>query len=134
MQPTDSSHQPASKKGNIIISFNDDDTCNSVRQYLESAGYGVYVCCSLTDFMEVEHQHLICTIIDISTDNPDKFHSIEIIKQSPVGVHVPMLVVAEVSSTDNIIRALNAGANDYLLRPFSRKELLQRITTLTMAH
>ena len=84
--------------------------------------------------MEVEHQHLICTIIDISINNPDIFHSIEIIKQSPIGVHVPMLIVAEVSSTDNIIRALNAGANDYLLRPFSRKELLQRITTLTMVH
>ena len=62
------------------------------------------------------------------------FHAIEIIKQTPVGMKIPILVVADVSSTANVVRALNAGASDYILQPYSNKEFLHRVIALISGH
>lgn len=121
-------------KGNIIISFRDDEVCNTLRQYLHGEGYGVYICKTFEEFMEIEHVDVMCIVIDVTPGYASTFHSIEIIKQTPVGVHIPILVVADVSSTPNVVRALNAGASDYILQPYSKKEFLHRIVSLVSSN
>jgi two-component system cell cycle response regulator len=43
--------------------------------------------------------------------------------------HVPLLVIGEEVQKDVLIRALDIGVNDYLLRPIDRNELIARVTT-----
>ncbi|MBD5210298.1 MAG: response regulator transcription factor [Bacteroidales bacterium] len=117
-------------KGNIIISFRNDEVCDTLRQYLHAEGYGVYICKSLEEFMELEHVNVMCIVIDVTPGYASTFHAIEIIKQTPVGASIPILVVADVNSTQNVVRALNAGASDYLLQPYSQKEFLHRALSL----
>lgn len=117
-------------KGNIIISFRNDEVCDTLRQYLHAEGYGVYICKSLEEFMELEHVNVMCIVIDVTPGYASTFHAIEIIKQTPVGASIPILVVADVNSTQNVVRALNAGASDYLLQPYSQKEFLHRVLSL----
>lgn len=117
-------------KGNIIISFRNDEVCDTLRRYLHGEGYGVYICKSLEEFMELEHVDVMCIVIDVTPGFASIFHAIEIIKQTPVGCHIPILVVADVNSTQNVIRALNVGADDYILQPYSQKEFLHRIVSL----
>lgn len=117
-------------KGNIIISFRDDEVCDTLRRYLHAEGYGVYICKSFEEFMELEHVDLMCVVIDVTPGYASTFHSIEIIKQTEVGSRIPILVVADVNSTQNVVRALNAGASDYILQPYSQKEFLHRIISL----
>lgn len=119
-----------STKGNIIISFKDDEECNRLFGYLRSDGYGVYICRTFEEFMEINHVDLKSIIVEVTPGHESTFHAIEIIKQSQVGMKIPLLVVADVASTGNVVKALNVGANDYILQPYSRKEILQRVSAL----
>lgn len=47
------------------------------------------------------------------------------------GVHTPALFLSALSATDERVRGLRAGADDYLAKPFSLDELLARIEAIT---
>jgi two-component system, OmpR family, copper resistance phosphate regulon response regulator CusR len=47
-----------------------------------------------------------------------------------MGYSVPILMLTALGSTDDIIKGLEAGADDYLSKPFKFKELLARITVM----
>lgn len=117
-------------KGNIIISFKNDEICDNLREYLQRDGYVVYICKTFEEFMEIEHVDVKCIVVDVTAGHASTYHAIEIIKQTPVGMKIPILVVADVLSTSNVVRALNAGASDYILQPYSNKEFLHRVLTL----
>jgi DNA-binding response OmpR family regulator len=42
----------------------------------------------------------------------------------------PIIIISDLDSEDSIIQALNAGANDYIIRPFLPSDLLSRINVL----
>ncbi|HUP88719.1 MAG TPA: response regulator [Longimicrobiales bacterium] len=47
------------------------------------------------------------------------------------GQSTPILILTATVKTDGVLRALDAGANDYLGKPFNIDELLTRIRLLT---
>lgn len=47
------------------------------------------------------------------------------------GVRVPILMLTSRDSTQDIVRGLDAGADDYLTKPFALEELLARVNALT---
>ena len=49
------------------------------------------------------------------------------------GIAVPVLFLTAKSEIDDRVAGLDAGANDYLTKPFAMKELLARIRVLTRA-
>ena len=46
------------------------------------------------------------------------------------GIHTPVLLLTALSSTDDKVIGLEAGADDYLTKPFEFKELLARLKAL----
>ena len=46
-------------------------------------------------------------------------------------VHTPVLILTAKGQTEDKITGLNAGADDYLVKPFSFEELLARVRALT---
>lgn len=75
-------------------------------------------------------------LIDVSTKNPDcvlldlglpDIDGIEIIKRMRTWTETPIIVISARSDDKDKIEALDAGADDYLVKPFSVEELLARI-------
>lgn len=46
------------------------------------------------------------------------------------GYHVPVIMLTALGTTEDIVRGLDAGADDYLVKPFSFQELEARIKAL----
>lgn len=46
------------------------------------------------------------------------------------GVETPVLMLTALSSTDDVVLGFDSGADDYLVKPFSFKELLARVRAL----
>ncbi|HRS19485.1 MAG TPA: response regulator, partial [Bacteroidales bacterium] len=65
-------------------------------------------------------------LIDIEMPVMDGIEAISIIKKNKEIAHIPIIVM---SGTRNFKKAMEAGANDFLLKPINQYELLLRITT-----
>ncbi len=68
--------------------------------------------------------HPVLIILDLGLPDSD---GIEILKKLREWYLKPIIILSVRSSEDDIIRALDNGANDYLTKPFRTGELLARI-------
>lgn len=56
------------------------------------------------------------------------------VKDNPLTAHIPVIFVTHSDSEDDIIGAFNDGADDYILKPFSLRELIARIKSVLRRH
>ncbi len=64
-------------------------------------------------------------LLDLSLPDGDGHAVLETLREGDSGVYV--LIVTARGDVDNRVRALNAGADDYIVKPFSDEELVARI-------
>jgi two-component system phosphate regulon response regulator PhoB len=55
---------------------------------------------------------------------------VHLLRNEPNFAHIPIIMLTARTEEDNMIRGLNSGADDYLTKPFSAKELIARIYAL----
>ena len=68
-------------------------------------------------------------VLDIMMPGMD---GIEVLKRArTAGVRTPIIMLTAKSQVDDKVQGLDAGANDYLTKPFSAKELMARIRAMT---
>lgn len=93
---------------------------------LETAGYAVDASAEGEEGLWYAQNHDYDTIImDIMLP---KMNGLEILRAiRGKGKGVPMIIISARDSVDNRIEGLDAGADDYLVKPFALKELLARV-------
>jgi two-component system KDP operon response regulator KdpE len=69
-------------------------------------------------------RHPVVIILDLGLPDAD---GLEILKKLREWYHKPIIILTVRNSEDDIIKALDSGANDYLTKPFRTGELLARI-------
>lgn len=79
------------------------------------------------DYLEVSDYDAI--VLDIMMPILDGISVLRTIRQT--GNSVPVLMLTAKSQTDDIVTALDLGANDYLTKPFEVKELFARLRAIT---
>jgi len=51
------------------------------------------------------------------------------VRRNTLVSHVPIMILASCSKTEDVVSALDAGADDFVLKPFEHSELMARIRT-----
>jgi DNA-binding response OmpR family regulator len=72
-------------------------------------------------------------LLDVMLPYLDGFELIRKIRRRESWSHVPIIMLTAKSQEQNIVRALDDGANDYVVKPFRPRELMARIRRLTEA-
>jgi DNA-binding response OmpR family regulator len=117
-------HQKLNVKQILVV---EDETriARIVRDYLERAGYRVAVAGKGTDalaFARSRHPDLI--VLDLGLPQMD---GLEVTKALRKQSNVPIIILtARVEESDKVI-GLELGADDYITKPFSPKELVARV-------
>ena len=70
-------------------------------------------------------------LLDVMLPYVDGFELIKTIRQHATWNQVPIIMLTAKSQEQNIERALDGGANDYIIKPFRPRELLARIRRVT---
>jgi two-component system OmpR family response regulator len=68
-------------------------------------------------------------ILDLQLGDRHGFEILQELRRN--GRHTPILLYSGRADTDSIVRGLDAGADDYVVKPVSNEELRARVRTLT---
>ncbi len=102
-----------------------------IKEGLEGEGFAVD---ALHDGAEGEsrilmnHQDYDLIVLDIMLPNKDGISICQSVRAKKITT--PVLILTSKDGTDNVIAGLNAGADDYLVKPFHFDELLARIRAI----
>lgn len=115
----------------ILIIEDEEKLAESLKKGLEKSGYAVdYVTDGETGQRRIEtsHKNYDLIILDLMLPKKDGFEICQAVRKR--GIVTPILVLTARDMTDDKILALDGGADDYLVKPFSFEELLARIRAL----
>jgi PleD family two-component response regulator len=115
------------------ILFADDDEAlrRMVGELLRHAGHTVRLAENGTlALAEVRRQPPDLVILDYRMGRPDGFTVCRQIKDDPRVGHLPVLILTGQSTIEDRLGGFEAGADDYLAKPFDARELLARVAAL----
>lgn len=121
-------------EGNSHILLVDDDPVNlmAAAAILKLGGYRITTANNGgTALKELERaQDYSLVILDVMMPEISGYEVCKKLRESRSGFELPVLMLTAKTSTEDIVMGLEAGANDYLPKPFEAEELLARVKTL----
>ena len=110
----------------ILVIEDDKKTADFLLKALKEAGYTtIHASDGRTGLMTAKVETFDLAIIDLMLPLIDGFTVIENIRQAQIAV--PIIILSAKNSLDDKVRALHAGGDLYLEKPFSITELLANI-------
>lgn len=115
-----------------ILVIDADETVGQMIADCFAADEFVVDTCTSTDLIyDVNFTDYALVLLDLGIDTADTSYGImERIKQTYPDGRVSIIAYSVCMSPENIIRALNVGADDYLIKPFSLRELKARVRSV----
>jgi PAS domain S-box-containing protein len=113
------------KSPRILVVEDDESTRYAMQFILENAGYKV-------DFAEggekallaAQHQRPDLILMDIMMPNMDGYQVARMLKAQKQLAHIPVIALTARAMKGDREKALDAGCNDYLTKPFESKDIL----------
>ena len=115
-------------KARVLIIDDDDDFRAILRHFLTGAGYSVADAPGGEAGLErfaADPPDLV--LLDLSMPDIDGLEVCRRLRKTDAGKHVPVLMLTVRSQISTVSEGLEAGVNDYVLKPFEPEDLLKRI-------
>lgn len=117
----------------VVLIVDDEDLGRKTLQgQLQSQGYVVHVAESGRRALAqaaAEHPDLI--LLDVMLPDLDGYEVCRRLRAEEWSAEIPVVMVTALGDRQARLRALDAGADDFLVKPFDREELRARVRTIT---
>lgn len=113
----------------VLVVEDEKDLNSIICSKLVKEGYNVDACYdgqAALDYMEAENYD--GAIMDIMIPNKDGITVLREMRNA--GIQVPVLFLTAKTETQDIVRGLDAGASDYMTKPFEFSELMARLRVI----
>lgn len=115
----------------LALIEDDADLSYTIRLNLEREGYKVSGFDNGHEgLVAVQHGGFEFLILDLNLPDLDGFTICRELRRSPATARLPILMLTARASEQDRITGLELGADDYLVKPFSVRELLARIAAI----
>ena len=119
------SRQPRGESACILVVEDDPRTLRRLRDALTDADYAVVVTGDPQEVGDLIRTHApLLVLLDLMLPGTD---GIELMTVVPELQDVPVIFISAYDRDETIVRALDAGAVDYIVKPFSPSELTARV-------
>ena len=114
----------------ILLADDVEELADAIGIMLEYNDYEVDIVYNGKDALDKAKEKIYdCIILDVMMPI---LNGIDVVKQlRKLNIKIPIILLTAKSLVDDKVEGLDAGANDYLTKPFDQKELLARIRALT---
>ena len=114
-------------KGKVLIIEDDRAICNFIRRVLEANGYEALIVNTGREAISMLASHCPdVVILDLGLPDMDGMEVLQDLRRWSL---MPVVVVSARTDEREKVRVLDAGADDYITKPFGTSELLARIRT-----
>ncbi|MBS3885794.1 MAG: response regulator [Dethiobacter sp.] len=122
-------------KGKSILVVDDEERNLLLLQaHLEPRGYNVIMTQSGQGALEILAQTEIdLALLDVMMPAMDGYHLCQAMKASVKTENIPVIFISALQDKEERIKGIEAGADDFINKPFSGKEVLARVQALLKA-
>lgn len=118
----------------IVLVVDDEEiSLEMIASVLEADGYGVLKASDSKIAIELIEEHkgtLNVILMDLVMPKFDGFITMETIKSQRFTRLIPIMAITASTDKASVLKAMNAGADDYLTKPFEPTDLLNRVRVL----
>src|SRR5271167_4469914 len=116
------------RKMEVLVIDDEVQIRRLLRVTLESGGFAVRDCdCGQVGLSEIAFRRPDVVVLDLGL--PD-IPGVEVLKRLREWTQVPVLILSVLGHEDDKVAALDAGADDYLTKPFNGRECLARLRVM----
>ena len=111
----------------ILVVDDEEDLCEILKFNLENEGYEVDTANSAEEAlkMNISSYHLL--LLDVMMGEISGFKMANILKKDKKTAQVPIIFITAKDTENDTVTGFNLGADDYISKPFSLREVIVRV-------
>ena len=117
----------ADKNYRILVVDDEEDLCEILKFNLETEGYAVQTANSAEEALEMDITAFDLLLLDIMMDGMSGFAMARKLKETEATRNIPIIFLTARDTENDKITGFNIGADDYIPKPFSIREVLVRV-------
>lgn len=113
----------------VLLIEDEPKTASSIKAFLDENGIQTDLSLNAADGLKkIDRQAFDVIVTDVIMPDMDGIKLSQVLRSKQI--KTPILMISALDETEDKISGLDAGADDYLAKPFDLKELLARISAL----
>ena len=111
----------------ILVVDDEEDLCEILKFNLENEGYEVDTANSAEEAMKMDISSYHLILLDVMMGEISGFKMANILKKDKKTAKVPIIFITAKDTENDTITGFNLGADDYISKPFSLREVIMRV-------
>ena len=117
-----------SKTTNILVIDDNELNIEAITRRLERDGFNTFKAESGAKAFKILEKFIVDLILlDVMMPEMDGYEVLDIIKRTDKWQHIPVVMVSALDEQDSVVRCIEAGADDYLMKPVNSVLLRARV-------
>lgn len=114
----------------ILVVDDEESLCEILQFNLEVEGFDVDVAYSAEQALEMNIQDYSLILLDVMMGTMSGFKMAQILKKRPETAFIPIIFCTAKDTEDDTVAGLMIGADDYIAKPFSVREVVARVKSV----
>lgn len=111
----------------ILVVDDEEDLCEILQFNLETEGYTVDVAYSAEEALKKDLPVYNLLLLDVMMGEMSGFKMVRKLKENPETENIPIIFLTAKDSENDRLTGFNIGADDYISKPFSIREVIARV-------
>ena len=111
----------------ILVVDDEQDICEILQYNLETEGFEVVTANSAEEALQLPLHEFSLILLDVMMGEMSGFQMARRLKDSPATTQIPIIFITALDGEDDLVKGLNIGADDYIAKPLSMKEVKARV-------
>lgn len=111
----------------ILVVDDEEDLCEILKFNLENEGYEVDTANSAEEAMKMNISSYHLLLLDVMMGEISGFKMANILKKDKKTAQVPIIFITAKDTENDTVTGFNLGADDYISKPFSLREVIARV-------
>ena len=111
----------------ILVVDDEEDICEILQFNLQLEGFKVDVAHSAEEAMTLKLKEYNLILLDVMMGKISGFRMMQLMRQNDYTAHIPIIFITARDTETDVVTGFNLGADDYIAKPFSIKEVVLRV-------